>query len=327
MRLARTTSKAGSPVGRLPSRTRSRRASRVAPGVGRGRLDGDRVGVDAERGRGAQLERGDGQDPRAAADVEDARVRHAAPIGHRLERGEAQPGRRMEPGPERHPRIEREDDIVGRASMAAPRRPDDQSPADAHDREVRLPGVGPVGLLDDPRPELPDRPQSERLQMAERLGDLGHRAIGRGPVARRQVGAHGGRPGRIQPGAETLVHELERGLDRCPARRHPAEDLADRLDRLDVGVDRQLEPGPRTARGRPRSTEPELLEQAAATVADRLAGLVGVGGQQLAAPSSRAWSARRRRPSRGGRRAGRLDAGAGRPCRAAGSRCSAGSRA
>ena len=219
----------------------------VAPGVGRGRLDGDRVGVDAERGRGAQLERGDGQDPRAAADVEDAGVRHAAPIGHRLERGEAQPGRRMEPGPERHPRIEREDDIVGGASMAAPRRPDDQSPADAHDREVRLPGVGPVGLLDDPRPELPDRAEPERLEMAERLGDLGHRAIGRDPVARRQIGAHGGRPGRIQPSAETLVHELERGLDRCPAGRHPAEDLADRLDRFDVGVDRQLEPGPRTA--------------------------------------------------------------------------------
>ena len=34
-------------------------------------------------------------------------------VGQRFDRGEAQPGRRMEPGPERHPRIEREHDVAG----------------------------------------------------------------------------------------------------------------------------------------------------------------------------------------------------------------------
>ena len=53
------------------------------------------------------------------------------------------------PVPNAIPGIEREDDVVGRAPVAAPRRPDDQPPADAHDREVRLPGLGPVRLVDD----------------------------------------------------------------------------------------------------------------------------------------------------------------------------------
>ena len=114
MRLARTTSNGGSPVGRLPSRARTRRTSRVAARVGGGRLDRDRVGVDAERRRRAELERGDRQDPRAAPDVEDAGAGQRAPrSATRLERGQAQPGRRVEAGPERHPRIEREDDVVG----------------------------------------------------------------------------------------------------------------------------------------------------------------------------------------------------------------------
>ena len=68
-------------------------------------------------------------------------------------------------------------------------------------------------------------------------------AVGGRSVAGRQVGPDDGRPGRVEPGAQALVDELERGLDRGPARRHPAEDLADRLDRLDVGLDRELQPG------------------------------------------------------------------------------------
>ncbi len=171
---------------------------------------------------GAQLEGGDGQDPRAAPDIEDARVGEDAAVGQLLDPGQAQPRRRVQPGPERHPRVEGQDDVVGRAPVAPPGRSDDQPPADAHDREVGLPGVGPVGLLDDPRPELADRPQPERLEMAERLGDLGHGAIGGGPVARRDVGTDDRRPARVQPRAEALVDELERGLDGRAARAPPA---------------------------------------------------------------------------------------------------------
>ena len=149
----------------------------------------------------------------------------------------------MEPGPERHARIQREDDVAGLAVMAPPGRPDDQPLPDAQDREVGLPGFGPVGLVDDPDPELADRAQAERLEVAERLGHLGRGTVGGRAVAGGQVGTDDGRPGRVEPGAEALVDQLERGLDRRPAGSRPAEDLADRLDRLDVGLDRELEPG------------------------------------------------------------------------------------
>ena len=211
--------------------------------VGCRRLDRDRVRVDADGARGSQLEGGDGQDPRPAPDIEDARAGEDPAIGELLDPGQAQPRRRMQPGPERHPRVEREDDVAGLAPVASPGRSDDQPPSDAHDREVGLPGIGPVGLLDDPRPQLADRSQPERLEMAERLGDLCHGPVGSGPVACRDVGADDRRPARIEPRAQALVDELERGLHRGPTRRRPPEDLADGLDRLDVGLDRQLEPG------------------------------------------------------------------------------------
>ncbi len=96
-----------------------------------------------------------------------------AAIGPGLDPGQAQPGRRMEPGPERHPGVERDDDVVGRPAMASPGRPDHEPAPDPEDREVGLPGVGPVLLVDDPRLERADRAQAERAEMAER--DLGAR--------------------------------------------------------------------------------------------------------------------------------------------------------
>ena len=245
-----------------------------------------------------------------------------AAVGQRLDRGQAQPGRRMEPGPERHPRVEREDDIVGPAPVAPPGRPDDQPPADAHDREVRLPGLGPVGLVDDPRAELADRPQPECLEVTERGRDLGHGAVGRGAVACRQVGPDGRRPGRVDPRAKALVDELERRLDRRPARSRPAEDLADGLDRLDVRLDRQLQPGAGAALARRRGVgrahpSPSFSSSPPPPCPTELARLLGVRRRAARGPSSTAWSAPRRRPSRGDRRAGRTAAGAARPCRAA----------
>ena len=68
-------------------------------------------------------------------------------------------------------------------------------------------------------------------------------------------------PSRVDPCPEPLVHEFERGLDRRPARCGPPEDLADGLDRFNVGVDRELEPGTldgdlRPGAGRPGHAQP-----------------------------------------------------------------------
>ena len=63
--------------------------------------------------------RRDPEDPRAAADVEDAAAARrrasaeAAASAQRLDPGQAQPGRRMEARPERHPRVDRDHDVVG----------------------------------------------------------------------------------------------------------------------------------------------------------------------------------------------------------------------
>ncbi len=217
---------------------------RVPSCVRGARLDRDRIDVQPDGARRTELHRGDGQDPGAAPDVEDTGAGQPAAIGNGLDRGQAESRGRMQPGPERHPGIEREHDVAGRAAMTPPRRSDDEPPPDPHHREVGLPGVRPVGFQDDPRPQLPDRSQPERLEVAECHGDLGHGPVRGGPVARRQVRPDDGGPARIQARAQSLIHQLESRFHRGPARRRPAEDLADRLDRLDVRVDRELEPGP-----------------------------------------------------------------------------------
>ncbi len=124
------------------------------------------------------------------------------------------------------------------------------------DREVRLPGLGPVRLVHQPRPELADRPQPEGLQVPERLVHDRRRALGRGPIAGRQVGADDRRPGRIDPCPEALVGQLEAGLHGRPAGRRAAEDLADGLDRLDVRLDGKLQPRAVPASTRPRPGSP-----------------------------------------------------------------------
>ena len=135
---------------------------------------------------------------------------------------------------------------------------------------MRLPRLGPVGLVDDPRPQLADRPQAERLEVPERLGDLGARRIaapGRAPAR----GANRRWPGRIDARAEPLVDQLEPRLDARPAGRDAAEDLADRLDGLGIRLDRELEPGrprlapaPRAASATATELVPDLVEEPAA---------------------------------------------------------------
>ena len=65
------------------------------------------------------------------------------------------------------PGIEREDHVVGLPAVPSPRGPDDDALADPQHREVRLPGVRPVRLVDQAGGEVPDGPQAEGLEVAE----------------------------------------------------------------------------------------------------------------------------------------------------------------
>ncbi len=207
--------------GALPWRARDRDgASPFRRAFAVGRVDGDRVGVEAENARCSEPRRRDREDPRPASDVEAARPREHALVGPALDAGEAEPGRRVQPRPERHARIQREHDVVRRPPVPPPGRPDDEPTADAEHGEMRFPGVRPVGLVDHARLEFADRAQVERLEMARA------RSSRRRPPARIACASRAGRyartiggPRRIEAGAEALVDQLERGLDARAARR------------------------------------------------------------------------------------------------------------
>ncbi len=214
MRLASTTSNGPDPVGRLPSRARMRRtrwfrrAFATVASTAIGSVSTPSAAVRAEP------HRGDRQDAAAAPDVEDARAGQRAAIRQRLDRREAQPRRGMQAGPERHPRVEREDHVVRPGPVAPPRRPDDDPPADPEDREERFPGIGPIRLVDDARPDLADGPQAERLEVTERHRGLGGPPFRCSRIPRREVGAD-----RRGPGGIRLVPPTLRRRARTPARR------------------------------------------------------------------------------------------------------------
>ena len=183
-----TTSKAGSPLGRLPTRARGS-AARCRCGVAFAAVAsiGDRVGVDADAraapSRIAAIARIPEPHPtsRTRAPASASRGRRP-PRARRGRAASSGAGRSRTPCPGRA-----RGRLVGGGLVAAPRRADDQPAADPQHREVRLPGIGPVGLVDDPRPQLADRPQPERLQVAERVGD---------PDAASASAAAGSRAGR-----------------------------------------------------------------------------------------------------------------------------------
>ena len=238
----------------------------VAPRVGERRLDGDRVGVDADERAGAQQPGGDREDPRSAADVEEpdgagggrprARGRSGGRPGPPAGPPTSSPSSAQRSMPARQRRVVGWSPVpkaipgsmaittspgcrrwrrqVGRMTI---RRPIRSTPT------WRFQAVGPVGLVDDLRPQLPDLPQPEGLEVAQRPVHLAGRAPGGRRVARREVGPHGGRRRRVDRGAEPFVDEREPGLDAHAARGDAGQDLADRLDGLRVAGDRQLEPG------------------------------------------------------------------------------------
>ena len=226
MRFAHTTSNGPDPDGRLPARTRSRPARRLRRALA---IDASTAiwsgSTPIELARPEESGR-DGEDPRADADIEDAgravarrSMGQEAVVGEAFEALEAQARRRVEPGPERHPRIEREDDLPGGAAVTAPGRPDDDAPADVEHREERLPRLCPVGLVDDPGRQVGDGSQAERLEVPECRPRPGDGLADRSRVAAREVGTDGGRRGsdrRWQPARP------RRGRTRAPRSCRPA---------------------------------------------------------------------------------------------------------
>ena len=246
MRLASTTSNGGSPLGRLPARAR-RPAARAGCG-GRWRASPRRRSGRCRRrapSAAPSCSGGDRQDPRAAADVEDARAGERA-RGRRAPR--ARPGtaassgggrsRRPCPGRargRRRPGRGRWRRQVGRMTSRRPTRRTGkcafQASAQSSSWTIRV-RSSPIGR----------RPNACRWPSAS--ATLGRGALGGRAVARGHVGADDRRPGRVdaaRPGPRRRART--RARRDVPPRRDPAEDLADRLDRLEVGLDRELEPG------------------------------------------------------------------------------------
>jgi hypothetical protein len=139
--------------------------------------------------------------------------RKEALVGPPLDARQAEPGGRMQPGAEGHPRVERDHDIIGSASVAAPCRPDERPTADADHREVALPGLCPVCLVDDADLQFADRAQLERLEMAEGLPRVRDRPACGGSVEAGDVGANDRRTRGVDPGRQAVRDELECGLD------------------------------------------------------------------------------------------------------------------
>ena len=161
----------------------------------------------------------------------------ASTVSDPFDRLQAESRRRMEAGPECHPGIESDDDIAGPRAMAPPRWPDHEAASEAQHREVGLPGLGPVRLMDEPGRQLADRSKAEGLEMAQRLARFRYRPSRCRFVTSRHVCAHDGRSRRVDPRPKAFVGQLERRLDARAAGCDPAEDLRHGLDGLDVGGD------------------------------------------------------------------------------------------
>src|SRR6185503_941338 len=172
------------------------------------------------------LRGGDREDARAGSDVE-----HALRLERdRRERLEALLRRRMQARAERHARIEHDLDHAVRVARLGPRRAHEET-ADAQRRELRLPRLEPVLLFDLLRGELADRPEPERLEVAERIANVVHLRDDLAVVE--EVRLHG----VIESAAR-----LDRKVDGDALMTDPREDLAHGLDGLSVGGDGDLEP-------------------------------------------------------------------------------------
>ena len=157
--------------------------------------------------RGPEPRGGDGEDARAAADIERARAGDQPASAHASIPARQRRVVGCRPVPNAMPGIERQDHVVRRSPVAPPRRADHQAPADAQHREVLLPRRRPVLLVHDRTCSSPmwRRPNACRWPSAVRTSDSARRAPRR--VGARQVRAQGrGRAG-VRAGAEPLVDQ------------------------------------------------------------------------------------------------------------------------
>ena len=184
-----------SPAGTAPpprpasvrSLTSTRSASPFALGVGAGGFDRQRIGVvaDDRLARRGGARRGPGS--RSRSDVEDP-VRHRFELLQQLEAARASSGAGPVPNAIPGSRIT----TTSSGAARTPRHDGTITIAtDALRDVVRLPGIGPVRVVDRPHPERADRAQPEGLEVPERpLGRI-HRRPPSGPSATCAVTTNG----------------------------------------------------------------------------------------------------------------------------------------
>ncbi len=173
---------AGCTSGRLPRSSDDQSGHVVERRVLAGDFDGKRVDVDAKDFARSEQPRGYRQDARATAHVEHSRSGEVTILGEVLDAGQAQARRGMQSGPKRHARIDVDDDITRAGFKFAPGGADDRLSANAQDREVFLPCLGPVLLVHDADREFADRSQLECLEVAQIAPDLLDSGARRGPI-------------------------------------------------------------------------------------------------------------------------------------------------
>jgi len=117
----------------------------------------------------------------------------------------------------------------------------DEETADPHGRDRRLPGLEPVLVIDSANGELPDRPEPERLEVAERVARV--RYLGERVTVLDEIRLHG----VIRSAAR-----LDGQIDGDTVVAEAAQDLAHGFDRLGMRRDGDLEPAdPRRASSHP----------------------------------------------------------------------------
>jgi hypothetical protein len=153
----------GAPGPTLPGSARSRSPTPLRSAFSRVARTATGSTVDRVDPRGPERERGDRQDAGAGPHVEHVDPR--PPLQLLFQGNHAEPGRWVEPGPERHPGVEHDHDAIDRLLVLVPGSAHHHPPPDAVDVVMLLPGVRPIFLaplrdaqLAD-RSQLPQRPE------------------------------------------------------------------------------------------------------------------------------------------------------------------------
>ena len=155
---------------------------------------------------------------RPAADVEDRAPLDRAVVGEPLERGETEPCRRVQPGPERHARVEGQDDVSVGGAMSSPGRSDHQPPADPKHGKCCFHASAQSASSTSRVLTSPIGRRSNTCRWPSADVDLGNGPLDRGRIGGSDVRPDRGRPSRIDARTQPLVHQLETRLDARPCR-------------------------------------------------------------------------------------------------------------